>query len=204
MPDVTFDTIAAIELRTVPSGLATLDGLVKQARVRIRFAGDIDPSRFLVVFDGPLGDVEEALDRAIEIGAGDTLETLLLPRAHPRLRAGLSGELTPIEGPANDEWTLGALQCHTVISTLAAVDRALKAADVVLLRLRVATDLAGQGHAVLAGEQFETEAALYAARETADTGVAVETRLIPRAAAQTFVAAGQRRLGPHRIKPLDA
>lgn len=203
MVQATYDSIAAIELRTVPSGLATLDALIKQANVRIRSAGDIDPSRFFILFDGPLGEVEEALDRAVQAGGDDTLETLLLPRVHQLLRAGLDGDLAAIESPTQREWTLGVMQCHTVIATLAAADRALKAAEVVLVRLRFATDLAGQGHAVFAGEQFEVDAALAAARATAETGVTIETRLIPRAAAETFAAAAQRRPGLHRLRPLD-
>ncbi len=197
------DTVAAIELRSVPSGLVALDALVKEAIVTVRYAGDIDPSRFLIVFDGALADVEAALLKAIDVADVDVLETLLLPRAHPRLRAGIGGDFTPPTGPADREWTIGVLQCHTVIATIAATDRALKAAECALLRLRIATDLAGQGHAVVAGEQFDVEAALEAAIETAEVGVAVETRLIPRAAIETFLAAGQRASGARPLRSLQ-
>lgn len=198
------DTLAALELRSLPAGLAVLDALVKEVEVQLRFSGDIDPSRFLIVFEGDLASVEVGLERAVEVGDRDVLESLLLPRAHAALRAGLVGALTPPEIPAGQEQAIGVIQCHTVIATLAATDRALKSADVALLRLRLATELAGQGHAVLCGEHYDVEAALAAAMTEAGVGVVVETRLIPRAAVETFAAAAQRPLGQRGLRPLDA
>lgn len=196
------ETLAAIELRTVPSGLVALDALVKEAEVRVRFAGDIDPSHFLVVFDGQLADVEAALQRAIAVGGADTLETLLLPRAHADLRAATGGEFAPPGPSAKAECAVGVLQTHTVLGIIAATDRALKAAEVALLRLRFATDLAGQGHAVIAGEHFDVAAALAAAADPTG-GLAVESRIIPRAAVETFAAAAQRQSGARALRPLE-
>ncbi|MCO4760571.1 MAG: BMC domain-containing protein [Myxococcales bacterium] len=198
------DTLAALELRSVPAGLGVLDALVKEAVVTLRFAGDIDPSRFLLVFEGDLASVEAGLLRATEVAGDDLLESLLLPRAHADLRAALAGELTPPQGPAAEEQAIGVLQCHTVISTLAATDRALKSAETKLLRMRLATELAGQGHAVVCGEQYDVEAALEAATAASGAGVTVTTRLIPRAAPETFTAAAQRSLGARPLRPLDA
>ena len=197
------ETLAAIELRTVPSGLVALDALVKEAHVRVLYAGDIDPSHFLVVFDGALADVEAALRKAVHAGAVDTLETLLLPRAHALSRAATGGEFSPPGPPSEDEQAVGVIQCHTVLGILAATDRALKAAEVALLRLRFATDLAGQGHAVVSGEHFDVAAALEAAAAESEPGVTVETRIIPRAAAETFAAAAQRAAGPRPLRSLE-
>ncbi|HAN32327.1 MAG TPA: hypothetical protein DCQ06_12090, partial [Myxococcales bacterium] len=79
-----------------------------------------------------------------------------------------------------------------------------KAADVALLRLRLATDLAGQGHAVITGEHFDVEAGLQAATQDAGAGVAIETRLIARAASLTFDAAAQRPYSRRKIRPLES
>lgn len=196
------ETLAGIELRTIPSGLVALDALVKEAEVDVRFAGDIDPSHFLIVFEGALANVEAALQRAIAVGASDTLETLLLPRAHGRLGAATSGEFAPPGPPAKDESAVGVMQSHTVLGIIAATDRALKAAEVDLLRLRFATELAGQGHAVIAGAHFDVAAALEAAAEHAG-GALIETRIIPRAARETFAAAAQRQSGPRALRSLE-
>jgi microcompartment protein CcmL/EutN len=187
----------------VPAGLAVLDALIKAADVHIRMASDIDPGRWLIIFDGPLGDVEEALSKGVEVGGVDLLESLILPAAHEALRAALRGEVAGSAPFAASEATLGALECHTVLGTLAATDRALKAAEVSLLRLRLATHLGGSGHAVLAGEQSDVEAALAAAIDDAAPGVEVRTRAIARAAVETFAAAAQRSPGASMIRPFQ-
>ena len=196
-------SIAAVELRSVPAGLAVLDALVKEAVVRIRHAGDIDPGRWLILFDGPLADIEVALERAIAVGGDDLLESLLLPAAHASLRAALGGEIVATSGIAAQEGSLGALECHTVLATIAAADRALKAADVTLLRLRLATHIAGTGHAVVVGDHDAVDAALSAARSDAEVGVEVRTRLIARAAHETVAAAGQRTAASRGLMPFD-
>ena len=197
-------TLAAIELVDVPSGLVALDALVKEAEVALYFAGDIDPGRFLIVFGGDLASCEAGLAKAIDGGRSDVIESLLLPQAHLLLRAALSGALTQPSVASEAQAALGILQCHTPTGTLAATDRALKAAEVSLLRLRFATDLAGMGHAVLAGEQADIEAALEAAEHGAPAGVVVRCRQIARPAQEVYAAAGQRPQGPRALRPLDA
>jgi microcompartment protein CcmL/EutN len=204
MSSLAHETLAAVELVSVPAGLCALDALVKEAEVEILFAGDIDPSRFLVLFCGDLSSVESALRRAIEEGGNDLLETLLLPHAHRGLRAALDGELlAPAQAEAGEE-AMGILQTHTVIGTLAAVDKALKAAEVHLIRLRFATELAGQGHAVFVGSQYDVEAGLQAAQSDLPPGVQVLARRIARPASQVYSAAGQRPFGHRAVRPLDA
>ena len=87
------EPLAGIETLSVPAGLVALDALAKEAAVDVLFAGDIDPSRFLVLFCGDLGAVEAALQRAIADAGADLAESLLLPQAHRGLRAALHGQL---------------------------------------------------------------------------------------------------------------
>lgn len=197
------EPLAGLELVDVPAGLCTLDALCKEAQVQVLFAGDIDPSRFLVLFSGDLSSVESALTRAVADAGPDLAESLLLPNAHEVLRAALDGQLLMATETMQAEESMGLLQCHTVLGTLACVDRALKAAPVRLTRLRLATELAGQGHAAFTGEQFDVEAALTAAQEAAPAGVQVRTRRIARPAPEVYAAAAQRPFGPRQVRPLE-
>ncbi|MBI5608357.1 MAG: BMC domain-containing protein [Deltaproteobacteria bacterium] len=197
------DTLAAIELISVPAGLCALDALVKEAPVHVIFAGDIDPGRFLVVFGGDVASCEASLQRGAAEVPGEVTETLLLPFAHERLRAALHGHLLTSAEAQTRQDALGILQCHTPIAILAAVDRALKAAETQLLRLRFATELGGQGHAVLAGDQHDIEAALIAAETGAPAGTVVQTRRLARPAVETCDAAAQRLGGARALSPLE-
>lgn len=197
------DTLAAIELVSVPAGLVALDALVKEAAVELVFAGDIDPGRFLVIFGGDVASCEASLRRAVQEVPGEVTETLLLPQAHDLLRRALHGQLGPAAAAADRQDSLGILQCHTPISTIAAVDRALKAAETLVMRLRFASELGGQGHAVLAGDQHDIEASLQAAVEGAASGVVVLARRIARPAAEVYLAAAQRRAGQRALSALE-
>ncbi len=195
MPAIDHETLAGIELSQVPAGLFVLDALAKEAAVQILVASDIDPGHFLILFGGDLSSVESALQRAMAEAGPELCESLLLPQAHPGLRAALDGEMQTFSAAQSSDSSLGIVQCHTVLGTLAAVDRALKIAETQLIRLRLASELGGQGHAVLTGEQFDIEAALDAAQTGAPTGVNIVTRRIARPAAEVYVAAAQRRFG---------
>lgn len=201
---VAHETLAAIELVSVPAGLCALDALVKEAHVGLLFAGDIDPSRFLILFTGDLASVEVGLRRACSEAGTDVLESLLLPHAHPLLHDALLGSLRSAAAAEAGQEAMGIVQTHTVIGTLAAVDRALKAAEVALVRLRLATELAGQAHAVFVGSQYDVEAALQAAQDGAPAGVLVQVRRIARPAPEVYGAAAQRSVGLRAIRPLDA
>lgn len=195
--------LAGLDLQHVPAGLAALDAVCKEAPVRVLFAGDIDPGRFLLIFAGDLAAVEAALHKGIADAGDALLESLLLPQAHTHLHAALRGQLTDPRAILRAEHALGTLHAHTPLTLLAAVDRALKVADVSLLRLRIASELAGQGHAVLAGDQSDVEAAMDAARAGTPSGVTLQTRLIARPAAEVVAAAVQRPMGSRSLRPLD-
>ncbi len=196
--------LAGLDLLHVPAGLAALDAACKEAPVRVLFAGDIDPGRFLLIFAGDLASVEAALHKAIGVSADALLESLLLPQAHAHLHAALRGTLADAGAILRAEHALGTLHAHTPLTLLAAIDRALKVADVSLLRLRMASELAGQGHAVLAGEQSDVEAAIEAAQTGLPSGVVLQTRLIARPAPEVVAAAMQRPAGARSLRPLDA
>ena len=195
--------LAGLDLLHVPAGLWTLDALCKQAHVQVLFAGDIDPGRFLIVLAGDLADVDMALQRGIA-AAGETLvESLLLPHAHEALLAALLGTFDDPQRILTAEDALGTLHVHTPLTLLAVLDRALKAADVGLLRVRLASELAGQAHAVLAGAQFDVEAAILAAQSGLPSGVVLQSRLIPRPAPEVVAAACQRAPGARTLRALE-
>ncbi len=195
--------LAGLDLQHVPAGLAALDAVCKEAPVRVLFAGDIDPGRFLLIFAGDLASVEAALHKGVADAAESLLESLLLPQAHYHLHAALRGTMADSQRILRHEHALGTLHAHTPLSLLAAVDRALKVADVSLLRLRLASELAGQAHAVLAGEQFDVEAAIHAAQSGMPPGVMLQARLIARPAPEVIAAAEQRPVGSRSLRPFE-
>jgi len=176
--------------------------MAKEAAVTVRWAGDVDPSRFLIVLTGDLSGLESSLGRGLALCGDRLVDHVLLARAHDRLLAGLEGQLATRADITAGQLALGTVETHTVCGIVRATDRALKAAPVSLVRLRFATHLGGQGHSVLAGDQSDVEAALEAARQGEEAGITMDTTLIPRPATETADAAALGRDAYRAFSPL--
>ncbi len=158
-PYGTDPAVAVLELSSVARGYRVADALVKRATVTIRRAEPIEPGKYLLVFSGPVGEVEEAYDAGVAESAGTLLDRLCLPQVEPRVVLALSGTL-----PGQDIDAIAVVECFTVASAIVGLDDALKAAEVRPVDLRLAQDLEGKGLFVLTGELVDIEAAVDAAK----------------------------------------
>lgn len=158
-PYGTDPAVAVLELSSVARGYRVADALVKRATVTIRRAEPIEPGKYLLVFSGPVGEVEEAYDAGVAESAGTLLDRLFLPQVEPRVVLALSGTL-----PGQDIDAIAVVECFTVASAIVGLDAALKAAEVRPVDLRLAQDLGGKGFFVLTGELVDIEAAVDAAK----------------------------------------
>lgn len=154
------DALALIEVDSVARGYQCLDALVKRAPVTVIEANLIEPGRFLILFGGGVGEVEESHKAALEMAEASVVDQLLLPMVHGAIPLGLAGRLDLRTADEMD--TLGVIEGRTVASTLLAADRSLKDADVTLAGLRVAVGLGGRAFYVVWGPQHDVEAAIEA------------------------------------------
>ncbi len=151
-----------LDIGDVPAGLAALDALIKEARVEIVGRGTVQPGRYLILFAGGVEAVQFADAKAREAAGGALVDQVLLPYADERILPALLDGLVRWPHPGE---TLGVLQSASSPKLLAAVDRALKGAEVGLVQLRIAEGLAGKALCTLWGHSYDVEAAI----ELADT-----------------------------------
>jgi microcompartment protein CcmL/EutN len=151
------EALALIELDSVARGLRAVDAMVKQASVTIHEANLVEPGKYLILFSGPVAEVEESYRAACEVGADRVVERMLLPVVHPGVTRGLSG-VTELDEPD----CVGVVEGRHVAGVIEACDRSLKDADVELCGLRVAGALGGKAYYVIHGAQHDVEAALAA------------------------------------------
>jgi microcompartment protein CcmL/EutN len=154
------DALALVELDAIATGLATVDALTKRARVNVR-AGLVEPGRYLVLFTGELGDVEEAMDAAIQRAHTSLVDRVLLARPDPRVLPAIEGARA--EGAVD---CLGVVEGRTVAGTIEACDRAVKEATVALAGLRIAPAMGGRAYFAVTGAQHDVEAAVEAGSRT--------------------------------------
>ncbi len=155
---MSYPALALLELASIPRGMVVGDALVKRAAVQLLRAHPIDPGKYLLVFEGEVAEVEEALQAAAEAAAGALIDRLYLSFAHEALAPAIAGR-----GPAPRIEALGIVETPTLAASVVGLDKALKTAPVRVVELRLGAGLGGKGYFVLTGDLYDMQASLEAA-----------------------------------------
>ncbi len=167
--------IALLEIESIARGAVVADALVKRAPVRLLRREAVSPGKCLVLFQGGVGEVQEALAAGKDAAGALLIGELFLPQPALALVDGLAGTFG-----ATAQESVGWVETHTVAAALLAADTALKRAEVRLLSLELARGIGGKGVFSLGGAQHWVEAALEGAAAAIDAGLLVGTELIAR------------------------
>ncbi len=168
--------LALLELESLARGVVVADALVKKAEVVIAIAEAVTPGKYLLVFTGPVAEVEESFRAGEEAGQALVLDRLLLPQVAAQVVAALGGRLDDVAA----EDAVGLVETHTVAAAILAADTAVKRAKVKLTQLQLAKGIGGKGWFTLAGEQHDVEAALEGAAAAVQPALLVATEIIQR------------------------
>ena len=167
--------LGLLELKSVARGVVAADALAKRAMVRLVLAHPVSPGKFIILLTGGEEEVAEAMG-AGQAAASDTLvDRLYLPKADPQVISALQGSVAVTEAQA-----LGTVETFSVAAAVLAADRAVKAAEVLLVQLRLARGLGGKAFFHLTGELHQVQAGVEAARGIIHDGMLLTTEIIPR------------------------
>ncbi len=168
--------LGVIELSSVARGVVVADAMVKKAPVELVLARAVSSGKFVILVSGEVADVDEAMQAAIATAQATLVDRLLLAQAADSLLAALRRD-APAPGAAD---AVGIFETFSVASTLHAADAASKAARVEVAELRLADGLGGKAYFIVAGEQADVEAAMFAAEHVTATGMKLAQEIIPR------------------------
>lgn len=167
--------LGLLEIASLTRGLVVADALVKKAPVRLLDVSDVSPGKSLVLFEGQVADVQEAMAEGERVAAPHLIDRLFLPYADAQLAPAINGK--PSRGLVD---ALGIVETLTAASALRAADAAVKAADTRLFRLRLARGIGGKATFTLTGTQSSIEAALEAGCAVVGDGLLVDSQMIAR------------------------
>ena len=165
--------LGLVEVTSIARGVVVLDAMVKRAPVTVLDAWTASPGKYLVLVAGEVAEVEEAMGAGVGAAAEHLLDQTFLPHPHEALLPAVSGEAEP----AGDA-SVAVVETAAAATAIRAADAALKAAEVRLVELRLATGLGGKAYFVLAGALHWVEAAAEAAAEACGRGRLVGVELI--------------------------
>ncbi len=168
--------LGLLELESLARGVVVADALVKRAAVRIAIAEPVSPGKYLLVFSGPVAEVDESFREGVAVAGKVLIDQLYLPQVSLSLVKALEGAFASVG--ADD--AIGIVETHTVASSLLAADTALKRSHVTLTHLQLAKGIGGKGWFTLSGAQHDIESALDQAAAAIASTLLVTTEIIHR------------------------
>jgi microcompartment protein CcmL/EutN len=168
--------LAILELSSIARGVFAADAMVKKSPVRILYSHPISPGKHLVIIDGGVAEVEEALAAGLAAAAGTLVDRLFLPQAHAALAPLIAGKPTAVPRGGHD--SVGIVETCSVCAAVTAADAAAKAAEAALLELRLGQGIGGKAYFTLTGELDAVDAAMAAGRGVIEPAMIFETQII--------------------------
>ena len=165
MPDL--NSIGLLELTSVAVGHVALDAMLKAASVEVLLARSICSGKYLIAVAGDVASTAAAVDAGARFAPGALIEKITIARLHPAVfpAIAMAVDIAPSQIQA-----LGIIETFSASSIIAVADTAVKAANVILLRIHLAMALGGKGFVVMTGDVSSVEAAVEAGCKVAAAG----------------------------------
>ncbi len=168
--------IGLIELSSVASGFLVADTMLKAGTVRLLLSRSICSGTYMVLIGGETASVTSAVAAGAEAANGCLIDQLVIANVHPDVFVAL-GRTQPVQ----PDGALGILESFNVATAIQAADAAAKAANIVLLEVRLAMALGGKAFVTMTGDVASVQAAVQAGRQViSEAGVLVNAVVISR------------------------
>jgi microcompartment protein CcmL/EutN len=163
--------LGVLEIGTIARGVVVADAALKRAPAVLLSSRAVSGGKHLVMLEGGVAEVEEAMAAGRRAAATTLLDHVELPAADDQVWPMLGAPVAPPDWSA-DEAAEAVLivETRTVCAAIAAADAACKVAAVTVRDVRFAVDLAGKAYFTLTGSLDAIEAAGIAATAAAQLG----------------------------------
>ncbi|MEO8553481.1 MAG: BMC domain-containing protein [Kofleriaceae bacterium] len=161
--------LGVLEVSTIARGIVAADAGLKRSPAILLHSRAVSGGKHLVMFEGGVAEVEEAMGAAKRCAADLILDFVELPNADDQVWPMLGAPYTAHDwSPDPEAEAVAIIETSTVCAAIRAADAACKVAEVVVRDTRFAVDLAGKAYFTLTGSLDAIEAAAEAARAAAD------------------------------------
>lgn len=149
-------SIGSLEFRSISKGIEISNEIVKKANVEIIYFKTICPGKFLVIVTGDEGAVDTAIDYGEMLASNTLVDYFKVHAVTPAIVEAFKNSYSSkqVEG------ALGIMETYKVCSGIRALDNALKAGDVALIKLHLAFGIGGKLVFIVTGSLSSVEYAL--------------------------------------------
>lgn len=156
--DDTPEALGLLELSSIGRGARVVDAVAKKAPVTVHTAEPVSSGKYLLVFTGDVGSVEESFHEAVAVAGTTIVNKLLLWQVDPQVVRAFQRRIEVVDVDA-----LAIVESTSLATTISAADVAVKAAGVTLIEIRLGHGIGGKGYFTLTGSQPDVEASVAAA-----------------------------------------
>ena len=149
--------IALLELNSVAVGTQVADAMVKRAPIELFRVGTVQPGKYLILVGGSVAAVEEAHVEGLRLAGEALTDEIILPGVHDQVYESVAGRRR-----ANDGDALGVMETSAIPANVRAADKAVKAANVVIVEIRLGDGLGGKAITHVTGKVEDVQAAVQA------------------------------------------
>lgn len=159
--------IGILELTSIARGMELGDVMLKSANVQLLLCRTLCPGKFLLMLGGDVGAVQQAIAAGTARAGEMLVDSLVLANIHPSVLPAISG--------------LNVVEQRQAAGIVETWNRAVKAANVTLVRIHMAFGIGGKCYMVVAGDIADVDNAVTVASDSAgEKGLLVYRAVIPR------------------------
>ena len=170
--------IGLLELCSIAKGVEVADAVLKDAKVEMLCATNVQSGKYVMLFTGSVKDVESSAEHGAQLAGPDLVDRMVIQQVHEQVVPMLKRRGGTINGVLD---AIGVVETTTVASAILAADFALKTATVDLIDFRIANGLGGKSFWVVTGEVSDVRSSVAAgARMAQERGLLLREVVIPR------------------------
>lgn len=171
-----YHAVGLVELNSIAKGIQVTDTMLKGADVTLLTAKTICPGKYIVIVGGEIAAINQSVAAGVAEGGHLVVDQLVLANLDEAILPAMSG-VSQVKQPQ----ALGVVETYSVSACIEAADKAVKAANVNLIRIHMAYGIGGKCYFVITGDVSDTQTAVEVASAAAgEKGLLVYHMVVPR------------------------
>lgn len=168
-------SIGMLELNSIAKGILATDYIGKTANVKILRSHSVCPGKYIVIFSGEVGAVEESKNMGVSIGGSSVINSFVIANIHDSVIDAINGTIGDFQRGA-----IGVIEYFSISSAVEGADDAAKASNIYLVNVRLGFAIGGKSYITFTGDVSAVEEAVKAGvKKAEDNGLIVDFAIIP-------------------------
>lgn len=168
-------SIGAIEFRSIGIGIDVSNKMVKKSSVEICFLKSICVGKYLIIVNGDVAEVEEAINFGVKEGNDYVADSFIINAVHIDIINALKNRYDSRD--IND--AVGVVETTKVCAGLKALDKTLKSSNLALVKIQLAFAIGGKLVYIVSGDFASVEYGINEGIDAINSNDIVSTSIIP-------------------------